>query len=976
MDSFGYRRQSLNVGSLKSSKKTPKRRKTSNLESFLRKNDDQIPKFKQFEESKNKLISDMKTLFIPESNYRKYISMIEYASNENDLEYWKSFIDSFSKYLNSSIDSRCLVYINEQIFQCKTKINNAHNKVMNKRAELTFQKITKDLDHLYSLLNQPGNGKMAKISGLKSIFDRFYNALANNYISFFQNATHDLPSMNKLLKTAKKPIQNIILCSQSIMKLDEIQNMFLTQMDQTTELFEKALEKSLNKGQSNPFNNINESYYSKIINSNKLLIEKKLSKAHKSNREKSIFLSQPNFQNGPMYHLAGNKNSKKIKFRNINLKDGEQNDHEKMNYYPISKKNLSDSDDDFNIPSKPKKFKLTQARYNQLNKKFSINPNNTNVADEYSSAVNPSTTTSTSSNTFNINDENNDNLIINSTNIANITNNAIRHPKYKSINKSNQSSRSFDKKFPKKPKLNNIPQKNNSNYENQMIEKRNEEEKLSNMLQIIEHRNDEIREKHKILKNSIDKNPKYIQIKKLKNEIEILKSTLEKLSTSYDDMILDVDKTHNLIDIYKTTVNNMTDEYEQIIRINSGIKIEDETANFTNPELKKSCEYLKNELDKTISFAQENQIQKQELINSLDLFLQQSLFNEEAKNTYNMVTILSNVIHDENKILEIRYDNFCSSSQVLHQRPSSPYLKRYLFSQQKLPNRYINNNKTSKDSENLKNNISNLEQKIKEYKNTKDQNKSFSSLKQHFNSMKYNTTLMKNEIKKLQMENHNLMTKIQRLNNLNNISSARKDFDEYEQLRISSRELLVKYFSVQKQKNDSLNAPAKYSIEMELDDIQEQYTLIMMEIERIGNTKAQESLHEKRKIKIKGRKSGARLLDTLSEAAKANIDAERRVSALENSNKLTIKDEERLANLTEVIFEYKKTKELLSVINEKSNQLLKGISGSDFNGKDNNVIHSLTNVVTQLIRKGGKIAETKMRIFNLKQELNSYSSLS
>ena len=61
----------------------------------------------------------------------------------------------------------------------------------------------------------------------------------NHYISFFQCVSSDQKTMNIFLKSTLKPICNIINCSNSILKLEDMQKKFSTQLDRATATFSK-----------------------------------------------------------------------------------------------------------------------------------------------------------------------------------------------------------------------------------------------------------------------------------------------------------------------------------------------------------------------------------------------------------------------------------------------------------------------------------------------------------------------------------------------------------------------------------------------------------------------------------------------------------------------------------------------------------------------------------------------------------------
>lgn len=100
------------------------------------------------------------------------------------------------------------------------------------------------------------------------------------------------------------------------------------------------------------------------------------------------------------------------------------------------------------------------------------------------------------------------------------------------------------------------------------------------------------------------------------------------------------------------------------------------------------------------------------------------------------------------------------------------------------------------------------------------------------------------------------------------ISMDRKAFDEYEELYFQSRELQHSYFAVKKSQSDATDPQANYQMQTTLNDIQDQFTNVMLALERINNMKNQKALRSKNKQVSKSRKEIGRIFETINEIMK------------------------------------------------------------------------------------------------------------
>lgn len=1058
----------------------------------------------RFNETKNKIIQQLSELFIPKDDLTNFLSLISKFSidNSNFLQIWNNFADSITNYLDDSIASRCSIYINEQIDECRNQINEVYNRLnsdhkqINKKNSMIYKNIQCDLDNLYSNLNQPGNGKIKIISESSSLFDQFNNSLRSNYLPFFQCVSNDQKTMNIFLKSAIKPICNIINCVDSILNLEEIQKKFFTQLNHSTATFVKIYNtqypptKKMQKNSQIPVlsNSLKLDHSTKQANStSKIPKSKKRSSSlssplsqkplgrynsnHAQNKNdgsnikplrhrksETSIISLPDFSQKKFLPRSNktNKNDTNNQSKKSSKSDNEDDQKNSLDthmhsddMYAISNGKLSESGDETtNVPIKPKPFKISQTRYDQLNKKYSNSPTKIN-------------------NNFLLNNNEKNNQRKNTKNQMNLNTN-----------------------------LNSI-----NSLSAQMRSKRDEEARMIKTIDNLNHKNDRLKEQHKLLKQKIEKDRNLTQINNLKNEIESLKSNLNDSQFNSDEMKINVDFMHDLIEILNSSIQAIDEECEQALRIKNGIEAEDETANFDNPNLKRSCESLKIKLARLQSQINENNNQREILIGALSNNQSSTEYEESDTNKKSDSTKYydnENDSHNLNHLYSHKNATHLNKQKKIQAKPKSSNQK-VKQKQTRIPTLQKNNSNNSYNSSSANNsanlslneidlslsnedirdafvrlkmssqvtacgnkhllslfeqmkilpnpieqksaasflnksdlgglkklskNIEKLEENVKKVR----QSSSFSSLYNMFFSMKSNTVRMREEIIEIGLKNKRLLNEISRLSLIQNKLTSRsnssesdldtgggnlkrKSFDYYEQMKEKSRELLIRYFATQKTFSDDLDTAEKYKIEMQLDDIQEQYTTVMMEIDRIGDTRIQEKLHAKRKIKIRGRKEIPKLLEILEEASKFNLESEKKAVSLEKKVGATFSsllnslsqnkknnsldkrddenddkdylyshrsdnDEESVTKLAEVIIECRKVSEILSVIKERTNQFLNTIhKDNPIQVRDDEALKKLIDDVKGLLKKGGSAAQTKLQIVNLKRKIQYYSNM-
>lgn len=1050
-------------------------------------NNDNRTNLYRFTETKNKIIQQLSELFIPKEDLSSNLSIISKFTldNSNFLLVWNNFVESISDYLDKSINFRCSIYINEKIDDCRNQINEIYNRLnsdhrqINKKNSSIYKNIQNDLDNLYLKLNQPGNGKIKLISESSNLFDQFTNALRSNYLPFFQCVSNDQKTMNIFLKSAIKPICDIINCIDSVLNLEKIQKDFSTQLNHATATFVKIYNSQYPSSKKAAQN-------SQIpILSNSLKVEhstkqpsgaSKIPKIKKRSTSLSSPLSQkplvrynsthmqpkndgsnikptlrhrksetsiislPDFSQKKFLPKSGKtiKNDTNARSRKSSKSDNDEDQKNSLDthmhtddMYVISNGKLSDSGDETtNVPIKPKPFKISQTRYDQLNKKYT--------------------------------NSNNNSILLNS-------------------EKSNQ----------RKSSRNQLNLSSSNSLSSQIRTKKDEENKMVKMIENLTHKNDRLKEQHRSLKHRIEKDRNLTQINNLKNEIDSLKSCLNDTQFNSDEMKINVEFMKDLIDILNSNIQSIDEDCEQALRIKNGIESEDETANFDNPNLKRSCDAMKIKLNRLQSQINENNNKRDVLLNVLLNSSQSSNEYDEIdpkksdneNESHNLTHYSKNPSIKQKKIpqktkataktkptkqtriptLQKSSNSASSSANTSTNNSSNLSLNEIdlslsnedireafvrlkissqvsscankhlmsLFEQLKiLPNPIEQKSATSFLSKSefggvrkLSKNIEKLEENVKKVR----QSSSFSSLYNMYFSMKSNAVRMKEELVEIGIKNKRLLNEISRLSLIQSKISSRsnqgefdtdgngsgnlkrKSFDLYEILKEKSRELLIRYFAVQKTFSEDLDTAEKYKIEMQMDDIQEQYTTVMMEIDRIGDTKIQEKLHTKRKIKIRGRKEIPKLLEILEEASKFNLESEKKAVSLEKKVGATFSallksidkksdhlnsqnnndddtdylyrhrmdnDEESVTRLAEVIIECRKVSEILTVIKDRSKQFLNSIHKDDqIQLKDDELLKKLISDVKELIKKGESTAQTKLQIVNLKREIQYYSSM-
>ena len=214
------------------------------------------------------------------------------------------------------------------------------------------------------------------------------------------------------------------------------------------------------------------------------------------------------------------------------------------------------------------------------------------------------------------------------------------------------------------------------------------------------------------------------------------------------------------------------------------------------------------------------------------------------------------------------------------------------------------------------------------------------------------------------------------------IQIKRKTFDAYEVLKEKSRDLKIRYSALKNSITDQMTTSQRYNIELQMDDIQDLYTCVMMDIERIGNQliASQEGLKECRKDRSKIRREMKKYMDRESQVATDSLNAEKRVFELEtealtlnsketNSNK--DKEDIYVSKVAEALAESAKTKEIINLINEQVKEFNLELEPNQIKTEKQR-IEDLKETVEKLINNGGPKMRQKLRIYNLKKEIESY----
>jgi hypothetical protein len=200
---------------------------------------------------------------------------------------------------------------------------------------------------------------------------------------------------------------------------------------------------------------------------------------------------------------------------------------------------------------------------------------------------------------------------------------------------------------------------------------------------------------------------------------------------------------------------------------------------------------------------------------------------------------------------------------------------------------------------------------------------------------------------------------------LNPPQLARSEFDRYELLKKSSHELQQKYLQIKQSLEAECNWARRCVIEDHMGEVQDEFTGVVVEIERFRDVTPQNLLRQLRRDRATIVRATTQALEEGDNVVARSIDWERR--GIEGDRALRglarAVDEAALAKLAEVALERLQIAEIVRA-------LAKGIAeiAGDVAGVKGG-IEELREAIAAEMREQGKAAEIKLSIYELEKEL-------
>jgi hypothetical protein len=233
-----------------------------------------------------------------------------------------------------------------------------------------------------------------------------------------------------------------------------------------------------------------------------------------------------------------------------------------------------------------------------------------------------------------------------------------------------------------------------------------------------------------------------------------------------------------------------------------------------------------------------------------------------------------------------------------------------------------------------------------------------------------------------------LLVQIDQLSDENGkLEIKREDFDVCEALKTASREIQQRYARVKEEIVPSLTAKERFAVEMRLDEIQDEYTTVMLKLERLKDTTAQDNLRNARKYRNRARQTLAKTLDQANMVITESLEREAKVIESEQELRQLARshgkiDEKSVMKLSELILERLKCIEVLALINNQTQEFAAELAGNETGRADDGSdpagcvkrIEDLKDAVAGILKSRGSRAEQRLRIYNLQKELERLQS--
>ncbi|OHT01615.1 hypothetical protein TRFO_07528 [Tritrichomonas foetus] len=893
-------------------------------------------------------------------------------------------------------------------------------------------------------VNETENARIAKISDLTYYFDCFFHDISSKYSFFFECMIPEKTMRDPILKELYKVIKSIVDCCLAASKVDDMKNKFIQSMNDASDTFCQLFKR-------------------KTKNINNLASTE--TRVHHKHRNSSFF-SKPTSPARPIHRnktdvylqLANEKRRRNsIRSKKELAVDDSSSGKDKLIPMAVPSESIEEST---KILPKTHRQTISKSKLDHLNHKFipdspnqkhkhhpqngdipnsNINPINTlntrkdpkrprNFTSKLNSYHSPSQISrkQQQQNNHSLQNQNHQNSQHHTTqNISSQQNNRLQNNHLLNI---------------QPPSQDNLNQQQNNHLQILKEERKQDIKNIISPSDSFSQQSDTLKQKKQQLIDQLNHHPLLEQLNSLTHEVDYLKTLLSQTPAGYDDVSNEMKMKRDLVNIIKESIELYSDEIEPSNQIKNGLLSSiDDTVAFDNLRLKKLCENLNEKIQKRLMQLNELKNEKNRFLFANEIstsYESQLLSNEDKIAAFSFINYDTNLIKCENSRLETQLSR-------LQNNPFCPVtLNDYntinfnsAFNQSQIQNNILSTDSVNNDSNNSLNN--NLENNCNSSGSSvsnssliiigaeKDNKNSVKKLQHRINKLidsinsirktrssdifsmitdelfKINTA--QTEVKRLDQE---LSTKIDKYITANEgLQMKRKIFDKYEQLKEKSRELQIEYFSLQKNITKEMSTSEKYQIELQMDDIQDQYTTVMMDIERLGKIDQQESLHDFRKERIRGRREMAKFIEQEFQVASDSLEAEKRVTELEKevkalttkifpnttsninsnnntsnhlfnnslANKGVVNICDRLVNkIAEELTEVAQTEEILNIINEQTKQFNLEIDDQSNQTNERQKIEDLKETVEKMLINGGMKMKQKIRIYNLRKEIEAF----
>ena len=918
----------------------------------------------------------MKELFIVDENIEEFSSKLKSAllsgtktsqlksKGDTFFSFWNSYVQSITVYLQQPPFIRCLQYVIDQFNLTKEIILDLFSKLdhidqkQKSKIEKTDAEINGEIAKLQNLIDTTKLAydknhtlPISKISDMTYPFDCFYHDVISKYTLFFEYLIPEKTQRDPILKDLYKSVKSIVDCTFAASKMDEIKKSFIHNLNETSDIFNQIFKR---------------------VTKNLSSTESKVTHKHRNSAFVSKNMGANSPQNRNIYHR--NKTDIYVQIKNkyprqkrSNVKSKAANDDsssgkDKLISMAVPSESVEDSTKI--LPKSQRVATLSRSKYEHLNKRF--------VPDQ---------------------DKNNKQKHQEMNGSPNSLNNNILTFTYK--------------KEPKKPKSFMVKNSTNSivhnnggynqnnsvkkSIDSQLYDNKYKEAKLIAQLDSIISQNNEIKAKHQQLLEQLNRHSQQSKIDALNDEINILKISLEQNDVQINnDIFQEIQTLRSIVDITRESVELYSDEIEPCKQINRCLSSSnDDTVTFDNLRLRKLCDNLNERIKKLQYQLIELKNQKNRFFFLSEINRGNQLDSEGEFQAYALIKYDTEILQQEN----IKLEN--SLNQLLQESPHavfetdknsnqlsfSPASTASFTSIQTMTTGVSGSNSTTSTkfastADYIKESFGNtkkIQQRIKHLSDT------INSLRRSRGGDVYALVLeelskMKTRHQEIKKLDHELSHRIEKLNSENErLQMKRKIFDDYEQLKERARELQIEYFDLKKNITNNTETSEKYHIELQMDDIQDQYTTVMMEIERLGGISTREKLHECRKDRVRTRREMAKYIEQEYSVAFESLEAERHVAELEKEVKNLMsrtkdKDEVLVTKLAETLTEAAQTKEILNIIDEQTKQFNIELD-IDVSTTERQRIEDLKETLEIMIKNGGNKMKQKLRIYNLQKEI-------